>query len=113
LSDAQLNLGLCYLRGLECPNSPEQAVQCSASPPRAGDASAQNNLGIGYENGSGVARDPVEAAKWYLLAAGRSHSQAITNRDRLLLKLTSAEASEAQKRAAAFVPHPSEQDHDN
>jgi TPR repeat protein len=66
-----------------------------------------------HEQGSGVARDPVEAAKWYLLAAKGRNSAAVTNQNRLLPKLTSAEASEARIRAAAFVPHPSEQDRNN
>ena len=32
-----------------------------------GDALAQFNLGVCYDNGQGVAKDKVEAAKWYLL----------------------------------------------
>ena len=34
-----------------------------------GDADAQNNLGVMYENGYGTAQDYKKAAKWYRLAA--------------------------------------------
>jgi TPR repeat protein len=35
----------------------------------AGDATAQNNLGLMYDNGNGVPKDYAEAVKWYRLAA--------------------------------------------
>ena len=34
-----------------------------------GDAKAQYNLGVIYENGQGVPQNDTEATKWYLLAA--------------------------------------------
>jgi len=34
-----------------------------------GDALAQNNLGVMYENGQGVPQDYKEAVKWYTKAA--------------------------------------------
>ncbi len=45
----------------------------------AGDASAQCDLGIGYSTGQGVARDPVEAVKWYRKAAEQNYAQAQCN----------------------------------
>jgi Sel1 repeat len=39
-----------------------------------GDASAQHFLGKMYESGEGVRRDPVEAAKWFRLAADQGHT---------------------------------------
>ncbi|HEB95521.1 MAG TPA: sel1 repeat family protein, partial [Sedimenticola thiotaurini] len=43
----------------------------------SGYAPAQNNLGVAYEEGIGVAPDPVKAAYWYRLAArqGIPHAQ--------------------------------------
>ena len=41
-----------------------------------GDAKAQNQLGIMYENGEGVRQSFVEAAKWYRLAAEQGHTGA-------------------------------------
>lgn len=45
----------------------------------AGNPDAQNNLGIMYENGEGVARDVAEAARLFRLAAGRGHAEAQFN----------------------------------
>ena len=45
----------------------------------AGDASAQFNLGLTYDNGQGVPQDYKEAVKWYRLAAEQGISKAQTN----------------------------------
>ena len=44
-----------------------------------GDAIAQNNLGVAYENGHGVERDYAEAVKWYLEAAKQGNATAQCN----------------------------------
>ena len=44
-----------------------------------GDAKAQFNLGISYENGKGVPKDFMEAAKWYQKAADQGHDGAQYN----------------------------------
>ena len=41
-----------------------------------GDAWAQNNLGVCYENGQGVTKDKKEAAKWYRKAAEQGEASA-------------------------------------
>ena len=45
--------------------------------PSRASANAQNNLGVMYEMGHGVAKDPVEAVMWYRRAAeqGDTHAQ--------------------------------------
>ena len=42
-------------------------------------ASAQNNLGVAYDNGEGVAKDLVEAVKWYGKAAEQGNAKAQFN----------------------------------
>ncbi len=42
----------------------------------SGDADAQYKLGVRYEKGEGVSADPVEAAKWYKLAADQGNTLA-------------------------------------
>ncbi len=44
-----------------------------------GNASAQFNLGVMYENGQGVPRDYAEAVKWYRLAAEQGDVIALLN----------------------------------
>ena len=44
-----------------------------------GDASAQFNLGVMYDNGQGVAQDYKEAVKWYRLAADQGFASAQFN----------------------------------
>ncbi len=44
-----------------------------------GDAKAQGNLGLCYDNGEGVAKDAAEAVKWYRKAAEQGLTQAQFN----------------------------------
>jgi TPR repeat protein len=41
-----------------------------------GDVEAQFKLGQVYEHGLGVASDPLEAARWYRMAAEQGHAKA-------------------------------------
>jgi TPR repeat protein len=41
-----------------------------------GDVEAQFKLGRAYEHGLGVASDPLEAARWYRMAAEQGHAEA-------------------------------------
>ena len=44
-----------------------------------GDAAAQFNLGVMYQNGEGVSKDNVEAVKWYRKAAEQGDDYALVN----------------------------------
>ena len=44
-----------------------------------GDASAQFNLGLMYDNGKGVPENDAEALRWYRLAAVQGHAAAQLN----------------------------------
>ena len=44
-------------------------LQDALTAAQAGDASAQFNLGLMYDNGTGVLKDAAEAVRWYRLAA--------------------------------------------
>jgi uncharacterized protein len=47
----------------------EMEALCRAA--EAGDAKMQRDLGNRYLHGIGVERDPIEARRWYVLAAGQ------------------------------------------
>ena len=49
------------------------------TPAEQGHTDAQNNLGVMYLNGEGVAKDYSEAVKWYRLAAEQGSYQAQVN----------------------------------
>ena len=46
---------------------------------QAGDASAQNNLGVMYEDGTGVPQDDTQAVAWYRKAADQGDASAQYN----------------------------------
>ncbi len=74
-----------------------------------GDASAQFNLGVMYENGQGVPQDYVQAHMWLNLAAsrfppGEDRDQSVKNRDHVAKRMTPAQISEAQRLAREWRP---------
>ena len=89
-----------------------------------GDATAQFNLGIMYDNGRGVPQDDAEAVRWYRLAADRGHAtarfnlmasrttdsergNAVRNFDRVVGRMTPDQLAEAQRLAREWdAAHP-------
>jgi TPR repeat protein len=69
-----------------------------------GDANAQNELGIMYEKGKGVAKNYTEAWKWYSLAIKQKHANAADNRANLALHvMTRAQAAEVDKNMKVWI----------
>ncbi len=69
-----------------------------------GDASAQNNLGLMYSKGRGVAQDYVQAHMWVNLAAAQGIEDARDARDILVEQMTPAQIAEAQRLAREWKP---------
>ena len=67
-----------------------------------GKAVAQFQLGVGYANGFGVAKDGVKAYAWYALASENGFSDAEASRLRMQQRLTAAELQAAQALAAEW-----------
>ena len=67
-----------------------------------GNADGQNNLGGSYANGRGVAKDEVEAYKWWLLAGAQGDELAKKNIPLIERDLTAAQRAEGQKLAREF-----------
>ena len=53
-----------------------------------GNATAQNNLGVMYDNGEGVPQNNVRAYVWLSVAAAQGDENARGNRDRIANRLT-------------------------
>ena len=71
-----------------------------------GGADAQWQLGIRYESGQGVQRDPVAAARWYQLGARHGSVGARFALENLSRSLTGAQRAQAERLAGDFVPAP-------
>jgi len=73
-----------------------------------GDADAQYNLGVMYDDGRGVSLDYVQAHMWLSLAAsrltGEDRARAVEYRDRVTGKMTLEQIDEAQRLAREFKP---------
>jgi len=88
-----------------CAETPEPAqddsIEALRTRANAGDADAQYNLGLMYDNGEGVPEDDVEAYKWFNLAtayADASQREEFTEaRDLAAEVLTPEQLAEGQK----------------
>jgi localization factor PodJL len=65
---------------------------------------SQYNLAVLYENGLGVAKDPVQAFKWYALAAQGGDGEASRRRAPQKAPLTAEQRLNAESAVATFGP---------
>jgi TPR repeat protein len=72
----------------------------------SGDATAQHNLGVFYDNGLGVPQDKIKAYIWLSLAAAQGREGAAAIRDLMARRMTPAQIAEAQKLAREWKPVP-------
>ena len=70
-----------------------------------GDANAQYNLGVLYDNGLGVPQDKVRAYMWFTLSAAQGKDGAAAFRDLIARRMNSAQIVEAQKLAQEWKPN--------
>lgn len=70
-----------FTKGMDYYNSKDytNALKCFKMVAEQGDAIAQFNLGIMYEDGQGVSQSDTEAVKWYRKAAEQGHAKAQYN----------------------------------
>ena len=62
---------------------------------RYADKLSQLSIGLMYENGNGVAKDPVTACAWLAMAAERKYPSFIATRDRVCKALTPSQHDQA------------------
>ena len=67
-----------------------------------GDANAQYNLGVFYDNGLGVPQDRIRAYMWLSLAAMQGRERAAAFRDLIARLMTPGQLAEAQKLASEW-----------
>lgn len=109
-ADAYFNLGLMYFQHELLPPDgsatryafSDAAFGSFRQAAELGHAEAQLYLGHMYAEGLSVARDPIEAYKWYQLSAWQRNSLASSARDLLSSKLSPDQLDEAKASAHAF-----------
>jgi len=69
-----------------------------------GDARAQYNLALMYDEGEGVPKNLVDAYFWFNLAAAQGIEDGKRNRDISEKQMTREQIAEAQRRSAAWKP---------
>jgi len=110
-AEAQYTLGLMYFQGeVAAPaesgasESRKAAVELFRAAAQRGHTDAQLYLGHLYSDGIGIRRDPVEALKWYQLAAWQRSSVANAALDDLQTRLTAEEIARGKARAREWMP---------
>ena len=76
-ADAQLQLGLAYVRGTGVLQDVAEGIGWVRLAAEQGHADAQYLLGIAFGAGHGVSQDAVEAVRWHRLAAEQGHIPAL------------------------------------
>jgi TPR repeat protein len=103
-AQAQFDLGWMYDEGKSVEQDSAEAAKWYREAASRGQKRAQFKLGFMYSTGRGVERNDVEAVKWLSLSAGEGYDYAAQLRDVVVQAMTSEEVTEAQRRAARFVP---------
>jgi TPR repeat protein len=70
-----------------------------------GNADAQYNLGVLYDNGLGLPQDKVRAYMWFNLSAAQGREGAAAFRDLIAGRMTPTQIAEAQKLAREWKPN--------
>jgi len=100
---AQLQLGLMYDNGQGVPQDHKEAVHWYRAAAEQGYAMAQFNLGLMYNNGQGVPQDYITAHMWFNISGANGSQEGTKSRQIVEKRMTSADISEAQRRARACL----------
>lgn len=101
---AQLEVGYFYFKGSkEVQRNYAQALKWFKMAADQGYDQGQYYLGVLYEGGYGVEKDPIEAFKWYHLSNAQLNERAKDGLDRLKETLTAEQILQGKERASKFV----------
>ena len=81
------------------------AVRLARPLAEQGDARAQYNLGVFYDNGLGVPQDRIRSYMWFDLSAAQGREGAAAFRDLIARRMTPAQIAEAQRLAREWKPN--------
>jgi TPR repeat protein len=101
-AEALYNLALVTAKGTGVPQDVAQSVGLLLRAAHLGLAPAQSRLGLLYATGDGLAQDPIEAHKWFAIAAENGDASAKANAARCAGINSGPAVAEALRRAAAW-----------
>ena len=101
--EALFNLGQAHRLGLGVPKDEAKAFELMLKAAQGGVAAGQSRVGLAYATGEGAALDPIEACKWFELAAQRGDKAAAANRERARKSLGLAQLSEVDRRVSEWL----------
>ncbi len=101
--EALFNVGQSYRLGLGVEKDASKAFAMLLKAAQGGLAVAQSRIGLSYATGEGAALDPIEAAKWFELAALGGDTAAAANWERAKKTLSPAQQAEADRRAQEWL----------
>lgn len=98
--DAEFLLGTAYLSGRGTLQNYRAALEHFKIAARHGHLEAQYQLGLLYREGLAAPRNKESAYLWLNIAAARGHEDALAERDRLGLNMTTEQINRAQEESA-------------
>ncbi len=101
--ESLFNLGQAHRLGLGIAKDEARAFDLLLQAAQGGVAAAQSRIGLAYATGEGAALDPIEACKWFELAAQRGDKAAIANRERARKALGLAQQMEVDRRVREWL----------
>jgi localization factor PodJL len=95
---------LAVIATSENPQKPDYltAARLFTDAAERGLADSQYNLAVLYDTGLGVGRDPMQAYKWYALAARSGDTDAAKRRDQVFAGLTPGQTRDAERSVEQF-----------
>ncbi len=100
-AQAQLGLGMIYLRGLGVPQDADKGLTWLELVAEGGDPRGAMFLGLAYDTGVGVVpRDAVKAYKWLDIAVSLSHTKVAIETSKLFLGSVARESTDEQLASA-------------
>ncbi len=102
---AMVQLGKLYRTGLGVLQNFDLTLTWLRKAAESGDAEGMLELGRMYRAGTGVKQDLVEAYVWFNRAAAALHTEALSERENVALKLRPEQLREAQARSAHDQTH--------
>jgi len=102
-ADAEYLLGSAYLSGRGTLQNYRAALDHFLIAAQLGHLEAQYQLGLLYREGLAAPRDKESAYLWFNIAAARGHEDALADRDRLGLHMTTEQINRAQEASAREI----------